>query len=53
MVSKCTAVGQCAGQRLCNPTGNAIVECATAGTACSTNTAGVGIPSVSGYGVCM
>jgi hypothetical protein len=53
MVASCTAVGQCTGQRLCNPGGNAVVECASAGTNCSPNTASVSIPANSGYGVCM
>jgi hypothetical protein len=41
------------GQRICDPAGNAVAQCAGAGSICSTDTTSIGIPANTGYGVCM
>jgi len=52
-VSSCKVLTSCGGKRLCNPNGNAGVECVGSATAsCTTNTSSVGIPSGTGYGYC-
>ncbi len=52
-VSSCKALASCGGKRLCNPNGNALVECAgSANASCTTDTSSVGIPSGTGYGYC-